>query len=271
MATTVVHTIKASGGDYTSLSAWEAAQQRDLVALDEIEVAECYPFIDTTAVTVSGWTTGVNNYIIIRAHSSAKATIPMTTDGSRYLLRVTTGGVSGLRTSAVQNIQVYDIQVEMTSDQPNTSNFFPTSNTTFRNCVARSGLINNAGACWFFQGGGNIRLQNCVGIMINGGNIAASIITGVYRHDNANVQYDNCVAIFGGGKKGWQFSSNSTNGIILRNCISLNIHNVAGKAYEISGGSAPNGGLDLVKSTNKRPQSGQIGIARGFNPGYTNN
>ena len=42
MATEIVHTIRASGGDYTTLSAWEAAQQRDLVAADEIAVAECY-------------------------------------------------------------------------------------------------------------------------------------------------------------------------------------------------------------------------------------
>jgi len=76
MPTTVVHTIKSSGGDYSSLSAWEAAQQRNLVTADEIAVAECYGFVDTTLTTISGWTTGVNNYIIIRAHPSAKATLP---------------------------------------------------------------------------------------------------------------------------------------------------------------------------------------------------
>ena len=40
MATEIVHTIAASGGDYTTLAAWESAQQRDLVAADEIAVAE---------------------------------------------------------------------------------------------------------------------------------------------------------------------------------------------------------------------------------------
>ena len=70
MATEVVHTIRASGGDYTTLSAWEAAQQRDLVAVDEIAVAECYndwPTGLSDQVVVSGWTTSASNNVIIRA------------------------------------------------------------------------------------------------------------------------------------------------------------------------------------------------------------
>jgi len=42
MATEVIHTLKASGGDYTLMSTWEATEQRDLVAADEIEILECY-------------------------------------------------------------------------------------------------------------------------------------------------------------------------------------------------------------------------------------
>jgi len=73
--TQVVHTIRASGGDYTTLSSWEAAQQRDLVAADEIEIAECYndwangledaPFID-------GWTTDDTHYIKIYTPASER-------------------------------------------------------------------------------------------------------------------------------------------------------------------------------------------------------
>lgn len=42
MPTEVVKTIRSAGGDYTSLSAWTAAEQRDLVVLGEIAVAELY-------------------------------------------------------------------------------------------------------------------------------------------------------------------------------------------------------------------------------------
>jgi len=62
-------------GCYTSLSAWEAAQQRDLVASNEIAVARIegtWSNPDTTAVTIDGWTTGVDNYIKIYTAPEAR-------------------------------------------------------------------------------------------------------------------------------------------------------------------------------------------------------
>ena len=59
-----VSTIKASGGDYTSLSAWESAKQADLTGLGP-EEAECYNFSDTTACNINGWTTTASDYIRI--------------------------------------------------------------------------------------------------------------------------------------------------------------------------------------------------------------
>lgn len=60
---------------YTSLSAWEAAQQRDLVASNEIATAMIegtWTNPDATAVTIDGWTTGVDNYIKIYTTSEAR-------------------------------------------------------------------------------------------------------------------------------------------------------------------------------------------------------
>jgi putative hemolysin len=65
MPTTVVKTIRTSGGDYTTLSAWEAAQQGDLVSADEIRVAECYndwPSGLVDGVLIDGWTTDATRY-----------------------------------------------------------------------------------------------------------------------------------------------------------------------------------------------------------------
>ncbi|MFH1666726.1 MAG: hypothetical protein ABIA17_04055, partial [Elusimicrobiota bacterium] len=59
-------TIKSSGGDYTSLTAWEAGEQADLVALDRVAVAECYDFESVESpISINGWTTDAGHYIKI--------------------------------------------------------------------------------------------------------------------------------------------------------------------------------------------------------------
>jgi hypothetical protein len=66
MPTIRTRTVKASGGDYSTLAAWEAGEQADLVAADEIRQAECYAFVDATSQCyVSGWTTDAMRYIRI--------------------------------------------------------------------------------------------------------------------------------------------------------------------------------------------------------------
>ena len=71
MATEVVKIVdpdNGAGTDYTSLSAWEAGEQKDLVTADEIAIADCRctsGSADTTAVTIDGWTTSDTNYIKI--------------------------------------------------------------------------------------------------------------------------------------------------------------------------------------------------------------
>ena len=71
MATEVVKIVdpdNGSGTDYTSLSAWEAGQQQDLVTNDRIAVAKCRctgGTADTTTCEVAGWTTSATQYIKI--------------------------------------------------------------------------------------------------------------------------------------------------------------------------------------------------------------
>ena len=65
MATDVVSTIGSTGGDYTTLSAWEAGEQRNLVTADKIAVAECYDDWGSglsDSCTVNGWTTDATRY-----------------------------------------------------------------------------------------------------------------------------------------------------------------------------------------------------------------
>ena len=70
MATTITKTIKSSGGDYTTVAAWEAAQQGDLVALDEIHVGEIYDVNTTAALTIDGSTTDATRYMVLTVNSA---------------------------------------------------------------------------------------------------------------------------------------------------------------------------------------------------------
>jgi len=99
MATEVTHTIRASGGDYTSLSAWEAGEQRDLVSADEIEIAECYndwPDGLQDAPSISGWTTDADHYIKVYTPESERHN---GTAGSGFWLKGDTTYVDSLTIS----------------------------------------------------------------------------------------------------------------------------------------------------------------------------
>ncbi len=60
-------TIKpGGGGDYLSLTIWEAAKQADLTGAGP-EIANCYNGVDSTGVNINGWTTTAADYILIQA------------------------------------------------------------------------------------------------------------------------------------------------------------------------------------------------------------
>jgi hypothetical protein len=66
--TTIVDPDGGAGYDYLSLNAWEAGEQTDLVTDGDYHICETTSSAgsaDTTAVTIDGWTTGADNYILI--------------------------------------------------------------------------------------------------------------------------------------------------------------------------------------------------------------
>ena len=71
MPTEVIHVIGA-GETYTTLTAWEAAQQRDLVSADEIAIAELKSEDFVEDLQVNGWTTDATRYVVIRAKSGSE-------------------------------------------------------------------------------------------------------------------------------------------------------------------------------------------------------
>lgn len=115
MPTIVTKTVKSAGGDYTSWSNWEAAQQGDFVAADEIRQAEIYGFQDTTDVVIDGSTTDATRYMRIYAAPGAEAQMPYNATTS---YRLETGGnplivadgfvrLERLQISAVNNNALY--------------------------------------------------------------------------------------------------------------------------------------------------------------------
>lgn len=78
MATVVTHSIRASGGDYSTLEAWNSAEARDLVAADEIERAEVYndwPSGLPTSITLGeSWITDNDRYVEITASEGERHT-----------------------------------------------------------------------------------------------------------------------------------------------------------------------------------------------------
>lgn len=115
-ATEVVRTIKPSGqgGDYTTLAAWEAGEQRDLTAADEIAVAQIdgnWSSPDTTAVTINGWTTDATRYIKI--YTTAQARHGGKWSGDKYRIAPTTD-VTTLNVNEAYT-QIIGLQIATTS------------------------------------------------------------------------------------------------------------------------------------------------------------
>lgn len=94
MPTIVEKFIRPAGGaDYTSLTAWEAARQGNIVTRDTVEIATCQQgaTADTSALVVSGWTTDPTHYIWIRGE------VPLSLgkeDVTKYRLRSLAGVTS---------------------------------------------------------------------------------------------------------------------------------------------------------------------------------
>jgi len=109
-------TIKSSGGDYTSLAAWEAATQGDLTGTGAA-IAECYDVDDTTPVTIVGWTTTAADYIEIKAATAARCNgSTRAQTGNTY--RLSGNNASGQLRIAEEYVRIKGIEIKATGAQP---------------------------------------------------------------------------------------------------------------------------------------------------------
>lgn len=95
MATTVFKTVKASGGDYTSLANLEAANA-NLVSLDQVWIVTCDNLEETANVQFNGWTTDSTRYLHVRAADAHASTGRVTTSSFRLVVNGTCLTVTGI-------------------------------------------------------------------------------------------------------------------------------------------------------------------------------
>jgi hypothetical protein len=210
-----IRTIRPTGqgGDFTTLAAWEASEQADLVSLGERRIAhidgDWTGVADTAEVAIDGWTTDATNYVLIRASDAARH--PGKWDATKYRLSVETawGGnaitvnenyvnVSGLlceqRDSGFSTHAVYYVGGQyVVSDSiiaraktPYGGSGFIFRHTSsfgcFRNCVAiGSGVADGFRFRWNWQ----VFAYNCT---------AYNCIKGFDDQDGAAIGAKNCLA-----------------------------------------------------------------------------
>jgi hypothetical protein len=163
-----IRTVKASGGDYSSLAAWEAGEQADLVSLDETRIADCSSLADTSAVSVTGWTTDATRRIVIRAASGERHGGKWNT--SAYRLSVDNNNAVAL---TEEFVDIQGIQAEVSE-----------SGATQRACFVLTSGLNLS----------DIRLEKCIARQKPGSAGSGNLI-GFQNEDSSTVwRLSNCLA-----------------------------------------------------------------------------
>lgn len=236
-------TVDPNGGsNYTSLSAWEAGEQT-LYSSGDIAIADCKrtgATKDTTALTISGWTTGVIPKIIVNSNyrHEGKWADTRVSDGNRiYILSVSieSGYVLDLN---VDNIYVEGLSFENTHADYNYNalNGWNRPTITVKNCIGyrQSGGWTGYNPGIFALSHG--KLINCIGINLHAstGSCAFFPWTSAYLY--------NCTA--------W-----STNGIGIKTDSSTIVKNCA----SFAGAAAFSGSFDSSSDYNVSSDSTALG------------
>jgi hypothetical protein len=219
MATTVTKTIRASGGDYTTLSAWEAGRQAvnaNLVTADVIEVAECYddwPSGLSNEVTVSGFTTDSTHYLLITVASGHRHD---GTPQTGFYLKKTSAFAALVNLSQTYSFCEY-VDAENTSNASDANAFARSADATqFRYCI---GKIGSAGSCYRVTNDGTTVDPAFLCCLAWGGNTGFGIRQAAASSSYYTVHAQNCIAA--NCTYGFVAGAYDSNGI-LKNCVAYN-------------------------------------------------
>lgn len=206
----ITHTVKSSGGDYTSLSAWESAQQRDLTSGSaisgtitgtdgQIEKAECYNFDLNNTLTINGWTTTASNYIWVMAPTGERHDgRPRDTSASGFRVR-NGGNLFGVNVSYHYVLEGLEITITSTNTSDRNPLFGLSSTTvTNGNLLVKECILqnwNDVGRCFRPQNAmARVTFTNCM-VLHAGENpaidfgVTAAASLGVVKH---------CTVVFNG-------------------------------------------------------------------------
>ena len=191
MPTTNTKTVKSAGGDYSSLSAWEAGRQANLVTGDLIEQAEVYAFNDTTAFTIDGWTTSSTQYI--RIYAATGEGHAGYWDTSKYYLSATNANLISV---VEDNVRIEGLQIQLTLNAVNdlaALKVTGTGDVRVSRCIARCVVTSDAGVDaidgFWLAGGGKV--YNCVAFgfkettTFRGSGFKANVATGTFYNCTA--------------------------------------------------------------------------------------
>ncbi|HML83059.1 MAG TPA: hypothetical protein PKE37_14980 [Thiomonas arsenitoxydans] len=208
MPTEVISTVRASGGDYTTLSAWEAGEQRNLVTADEIAVAVCYHDWPTGLVDeldINGWTTDATRYVRVTVAEGHRHN---GTPGSGFHLRKSSSGSSMvLNRHRYSRFEWLDTEQLSTSTSKYCFRAFAQPDVVFFACIGKNRTATAGIGCFFQDGGGAMQTWQCLAVESNIG-------------FNGPITFaKNCIA----AGCGVGFGNSSTSGAgTSRNCLAYN-------------------------------------------------
>lgn len=259
MATEVISTIRSSGGDYTSLSSWEAGEQKNLVTADEISTAECYndwPSGLSDEVNITGWTTDSTRYCKITVafghrHDGTPQSgfyIKKGTTGSSLLLNQQTGSVfewlDGEQTTASSRKYCFRTFgagarfINCIGKNAGTDQAAFATNVTglvLRCCLAYSSWTG-------FENSSGTVAQNCVAANCTrgfGGSGGNGVATNCVAYSNTTNWYSGWGASgFGSNNATSSASDDAPGGSSVWNVASSDFANAAGNDFHLASGSA---------------------------------
>jgi len=167
MPTTVTKTIRASGmgGDYTTLSGWEAGRQTanaNLVTADVIEVGECYDDWSTglsDTVTIDGFTTDATRYLKVTVASGHRHD---GTPQTGFFIKNTVNFGGAIVSALVAYTQIEWVDIENAGDGACITFGGTGAGRKITNCLAKTAGTTNAGTRTCFSFNENITVINCL-------------------------------------------------------------------------------------------------------------
>jgi hypothetical protein len=206
---------------YASLSAWEAAEQTNLVSDGDwhhVYVSTgSGTAADTSTVNISGWTTGASNYILIEAADGDQA-VKTSYDTNRYRLECT----SSCLTISEDYVRVDGVQIKLTISAGDAAAIIAgggqitqtNSDIRVSNCRVLGDISGTAGGrgIWWnenINGYGNVSVWNTIVTGFTGGSgTCAGVQTGfVETFDVYNSIVRGCASGFYENNSGFPFDN----------------------------------------------------------------